>query len=443
MDVVDAPQWLLPAFVRSVRAVGSTAPVDQIQATGENLIRAWSTPDRHFHNLRHVIDLLARVDELAEETHYPDVMRLATWYHGAVFSSCREQTYRRNGGEDEVASAVLAANDLKGLGVPDTTVDRVCQLILNLKRHNLPPKDMDAMALSDADLGTLAVEPQQYKKYRAQVYAEYAHLPVEDYLTARAAIVTKLLERDRLFSSPMGARWETAARENLAAELRGLQVKAAELKKGATLEQAAAAAARAFGGPATGTVAAVQEPGAEQPASRDAGAEPTGSSQPAPVPGVRPAAPEPAPAPAPAPEQPGAQAVERPSAPPPARTSRSAPSPATGEMPVVQAPQAATEPSRRARPAPRTPGERALSHATSMESCVEDLDQLLSSRREPLPGATGESAASRQAQVEAERARMQERLRRKVEEAKILREARTGEFAPVTEEVVDDSANLR
>ena len=120
-----------------------------------------------------------------------------------------------------------------------------------------------------------------------------------------------------------------------------------------------------------------------------------------------------------------------------------APSPATGEMPVVQAPQAATEPSRRARPAPRTPGERALSHATSMESCVEDLDQLLSSRREPLPGATGESAASRQAQVEAERARMQERLRRKVEEAKILREARTGEFAPVTEEVVDDSANLR
>ena len=74
---------------------------------------------------------------------------------------------------------------------------------------------------------------------------------------------------------------------------------------------------------------------------------------------------------------------------------------------------------------------------------MEDLDQLLSSRREPLPGATGESAASRQAQVEAERARMQERLRRKVEEAKILREARTGEFAPVTEEVVDDSANLR
>ena len=46
------------------------------------------------------------------------------------------------------------------------------------------------------------------------------------------------------------------------------------------------------------------------------------------------------------------------------------------------------------------------------------------------------------AQVEAERARMQERLRRKVEEAKSLREARTGEFAPITEEIVDDSANL-
>ena len=77
MGVIDAPQWLLPAYTRSVRAVGATAPAERINASGEALIDRWSTPDRHFHNLRHVIDLLARVDELADESHNPHIMRLA------------------------------------------------------------------------------------------------------------------------------------------------------------------------------------------------------------------------------------------------------------------------------------------------------------------------------------------------------------------------------
>lgn len=464
MGVIDAPQWLLPAFVRSVRAVGASAPVEQIQASGESLIEAWSTPDRHFHNLRHVIDLLARVDELAEETHNPDVMRLAAWYHGAVFSSCREESYRRNGGEDEVASAVLAAKDLNALGVPDVTVDRVSQLILNLKRHNLPPKDIDAMALSDADLGTLAVEPQQYKKYRAQVFAEYAHLPAEDYLSARTAIVTKLLSRDRLFSSPMGVRWESAARENLTAELRILKVKADELAKGATLEEAMAVAAQAAhaeptgdarqGGESGGRPAVTQGQESTASAPQSASARPTGDDQP-PAAGRqtgdagrtgsgqpdqaeraeraserRPAVPVPS-------------TEQTPTSPAEAGGSRRAP--ATGEVPAVPSPDGADESGRRSQS--RTVAAEGISaHATSMESCAEDLDRLMSSRRGPAPDAGGQTsegpATSRQAQVEAERARMQERLRRKVEEAKSLREARTGEFAPITEEIVDDSANL-
>ena len=42
--------------------------------------------------------------------------------------------------------------------------------------------------------------------------------------------------------------------------------------------------------------------------------------------------------------------------------------------------------------------------------------------------------------AQAERERMAERLRLKTEEAKIAREARTGEFMPILDEVVDDGA---
>ena len=47
---IDAPQWLLPAYLRSVKAVGGTASVEAIREAGERLVVMWSSPDRRFHN---------------------------------------------------------------------------------------------------------------------------------------------------------------------------------------------------------------------------------------------------------------------------------------------------------------------------------------------------------------------------------------------------------
>ncbi|MDD9205994.1 hypothetical protein PU560_05850, partial [Georgenia sp. 10Sc9-8] len=107
--------------------------------------------------------------------------------------------------------------------------DRVHRLIVNLRRHDADPADVDCLALCDADLATLAVEPQRYEDYRRAVREEYAHIPLRDYLSARIAILSRLLDRRNLFLSPMGARWEDAARENLAAELGRLRSKLATL----------------------------------------------------------------------------------------------------------------------------------------------------------------------------------------------------------------------
>jgi len=73
MGVYDAPQWLLSAFVRSVQAIGGTAQPEEIRSTAEALIERWTAPDRRFHNLKHLVDVLARVDQLNEETHEPDI----------------------------------------------------------------------------------------------------------------------------------------------------------------------------------------------------------------------------------------------------------------------------------------------------------------------------------------------------------------------------------
>lgn len=439
MGVIDAPQWLLPAYVRSVKALGSHAPVEQIRAAGEGLIEMWSTPDRRFHNLRHVIDMLARVDELQDESHNPEVMRLATWYHGCVFSSAREHAYRRNGGEDEIASAAFAAQDLTALGLPGQTVTRICALIVNLKRRDLPASDIDASALGDADLGTLAADPQQYKKYRELVREEYAHIPTAHYLRGRLAIVTRLLEREALFSSPLGARWELPARENLEAEKRKLEDELARLPVDEELEPVDLPAATATTPDAPETPA----PEVAAPQGQDPDAAP------------------PALAPAPSPALGGLEYADAPEeiVPPTVRRpltqgrSPQDPAPAgprtppAGQQAVGEArkqpgqqsagQRRSTEPPVRQDPVPegRREPEHRHSHVPSMESCIEDLDLLLARR----PCADdADPAGDRARQVEAARLRLAQRLREKTEEAKVLREARTGDLPRITEEIVDD-----
>lgn len=404
---IDAPQWLLPAYLRSVKAVGGTASVEAIREAGERLVVMWSSPDRRFHNLKHAIDVLARVDELADESHNPDIMRLAAWYHGCVFSSATEQTYKRNGGEDEVASAAYAAKDLHGLGVPDAVTDRVCALILNLKRHNLAHDDIDALALNDADLGTLAVNPQQYKRYRELVREEYAHIPDERYLRGRATIISKLLSRETLFSSPLGARWELPARQNLQAEQRRIADALAKLPPPDP---------RAVEEPAPGAEGST--PGAEN-AREDAGRS-----------GLDRSGEE---------EDPPQMPARSSSVPPPQRnrfsSSSSSASAASAATPARGLPR--TLPASYPPPRSRRRDGGGLGHTTTMESCAEDLDRLMGARR---PGANGNGVADRQAAVESERAKLAEKMRHKTAQAKVLREARTGELAPITAEIIDDGA---
>jgi predicted metal-dependent HD superfamily phosphohydrolase len=218
----DAPQWFLSAFVRSCQGAGATATEQEIRAVGEELIERWSAPDRHFHNLRHLAAVLHRVDELAEETHEPEVVRLAAWYHGAVFDADRKVAYETQGGEQTTASAELARKQLTALGISSESADRVGHLVDTLARHKPDKGDFDSAVLNDADLAMLAEEPQRYKKYVADVRAEYSHIPLGDYLEARIKVLSKLLQRPKLYASPLGAAWEEPARQNVDAELHRL-----------------------------------------------------------------------------------------------------------------------------------------------------------------------------------------------------------------------------
>ena len=218
MSTTTVPAWLAPAYARAAVAAGATAPAADIDAAADRLIERWREPERRYHDLAHLVDLLKHVDELQQETHQPHHVRLAAWYHGAVFDADESAAYAGRGGEDEAASAEVAREDLQSLGVPQQTAEAVASMVEGLARHAATGDGADAAVLSDADLAILASDPQRYRDYLQRVREEYAHIPQDRYLEARRRIVEKLLSRERLYTSPMGGTWERPARENLTAE---------------------------------------------------------------------------------------------------------------------------------------------------------------------------------------------------------------------------------
>ncbi len=214
-DTASAPQWLLSSWIRSCQAAGAQANEPELIAVCRDLLDRWADPARTYHGLKHLVDVLTHVDELAEEATDPDLVRLAAWYHGAVFSAETKLAYANAAGEDEVASAALAREQLLGLGVPEEQVEKVARMVTALVRHKAVKKDSDCCVLVDADLAVLKSDPQRYSLYTKAIRAEYAHIPAEDFVRARLRIVTRLLGRAQLFSTAAASAWDDAARQNL------------------------------------------------------------------------------------------------------------------------------------------------------------------------------------------------------------------------------------
>lgn len=231
---VDIPQWLPQAYVRAVQAAGSPLSKEELAVACRDVLRRWSSDDRHYHGLQHLMDVAASVETLTPQMHRPELVRLAAWYHGVVFSTEAKDTYTRNGGEDEAASAEVAYEDLLRLGVPEDNARRVAELVRGVRSKcdprssdtaKLDAIDIDLLALRDAHMGTLAVEPQRYKKYIERVRKEYSHIPTVLFLRGRQEIIRHLLGRPALFITPLARQWEETTRENLQAESQRIAAK--------------------------------------------------------------------------------------------------------------------------------------------------------------------------------------------------------------------------
>lgn len=199
--------------LESARATGSEGPEGPDPTPyADNLLARWQEPQRRYHTLTHLTAVLDHIDVLEKYADAPDVVRLAAWFHDAVYLPDRS--------ENEERSARIAERALPEAGLAKAQTAEVARLVRLTVTHDPADDDPDGQVLCDADLAILAAPPFAYAAYTAAVREEYGFVPNDAFRDGRAAILRQLLDLPRLFRTPHGQReWEATARYNLRSEL--------------------------------------------------------------------------------------------------------------------------------------------------------------------------------------------------------------------------------
>lgn len=190
-------------------------PLTDADTLRDALLDAYAEPGRHFHDVRHLAEVLDALNALerAGNAFDPVPVRLAAWFRRSVYAGERD---------DDERSAVRAEDELLPVVGPDLTQE-VARLIRATETLTPEPGDASAAALCDAALCMLKSPPERYDDYVREVRREFAHLSDEEFHAGRTLVVQNLLERPRIYHSEHGCEeWEAAARANLERELQAL-----------------------------------------------------------------------------------------------------------------------------------------------------------------------------------------------------------------------------
>ena len=182
------------------------------EALGRELLRRWQEPHRHYHDVRHLAQLLESLTLICSGQPSRPVA-LAAWFHYAVHDG--------EAGSDERRSAELAASELSSVGLPAAEVDEVVRLVLLTIEHSPGPDDTAGVQLVDADLSILGQAPGRYHYYARNVRLEYPELDDQVFASGRLRVLETLLSWEPLYRSSSGQRlWSVQAGENLNLERR-------------------------------------------------------------------------------------------------------------------------------------------------------------------------------------------------------------------------------
>jgi predicted metal-dependent HD superfamily phosphohydrolase len=173
----------------------------------DELLAAYSSEARAYHNATHIADGLEQWDIVRELAQEPAQVEAAIWYHDVVYDSQAK--------DNEEQSAAWAKRDLFECGVSESHIEEITSLIL-ITKHTGLPQTLDQQLLVDVDLSILGREEATFDAYDLAIRSEYAWVPEPAYTNGRKQVLESFLNREAIFSTPFFRdKFEVAARANL------------------------------------------------------------------------------------------------------------------------------------------------------------------------------------------------------------------------------------
>lgn len=190
---------------------------EEIAAAGHRILAAYAEPQRRYHTVEHLSEVLVMLGDLVDLATDPVAVELAAWFHDTVYDVAAGP------GINEADSAELAVAVLAPLGVAPPVIDATRRLIMTTVEHTPGRGDVDAQVLSDADLWVLGAPRDRYRRYVEDIRKEYAWLDDAAWREGRSAVLAGFLDRVRIYLTDRAhAAFDASARRNLAGELAAL-----------------------------------------------------------------------------------------------------------------------------------------------------------------------------------------------------------------------------
>jgi len=196
------------------------APLTLSQGQLDELLAAYATPPRAYHDFNHVREVLRHHADVAAGPGWRQAAEawLAVLYHDAIYEAGRSDNEARS-----ARMAVAAITQwLPGSGID---ANRVAELIELTARHGqLSPDDFGDDALADdtrhfldCDMAILGAEPEVFGAYDRGIAAEYrGKVPAWLFRLNRRRFLKALLGKPRIYLSDFfHERYDARARANL------------------------------------------------------------------------------------------------------------------------------------------------------------------------------------------------------------------------------------
>jgi predicted metal-dependent HD superfamily phosphohydrolase len=193
---------------------------ERVQITDEQAIESlwkdlkdhYDEPQRAYHTLTHIYDLLTKRDELERKINDIVSVDLAIFYHDII--------YDPKSATNEEDSAVHFERVMTPY-LPKFMINKVNEYIMATKAHSvLESDDFDLQVFIDMDMSILGHAWSDYYAYAAKVRTEYQHVPIEAYCRQRAAFLRHFIETVPYIyaSREYRSMYEDSARDNISRE---------------------------------------------------------------------------------------------------------------------------------------------------------------------------------------------------------------------------------